>query len=138
MAINESNDGQDLALELKKDFEEKIKEVIEGLKEGETTISQEGIQLVSTKGQYIMSVRGIPVAIIAKTGKDSYEFNYNLNNIQELEEVLKQNEEEFELFKDTYNVVIDNLKEGVIYNYSDMGIYKYVVVGNTNTINKIK
>lgn len=97
MAINESNDGQDLAVEIKKEFEKKIKEVIEELKEGETTISQEGIQLASTKGQYIMSVRGIPVAIIAKTGKDSYEFNYNLNNIQELEEVLKQNEEEFKL-----------------------------------------
>lgn len=97
MSVNESNDGQDLALNLKKEFEKKIKEVMEKLKEGETTISQEGIQLTLTKGQYIMSVHGIPVAIIAKTGKDSYDFNYNLNNIKELEELLKQNEEEFKL-----------------------------------------
>ena len=45
---------------------------------------------------------------------------------------------EFELFKDSYNVVIDNLKEGKVYNYSDYGIYKYEVTGNSNTINKIK
>lgn len=45
---------------------------------------------------------------------------------------------EFKLFKDSYNALINNLKDGEIYNYSDYGIYKYVVVGNSNTINKIK
>ena len=45
---------------------------------------------------------------------------------------------EFKLFKDSYNSLISNLKDGVIYNYSDLAVYKYVVIGNSNTINKIK
>lgn len=98
MAENDSNEGQDLALKMKKEFEIEVKKAIVELNEGEATVSQEGLQVIATKGkQYIMSVRGIPVAIISKTERDTYEFKYSISNMQKLEEQLKQNQEQFEL-----------------------------------------
>lgn len=85
MAENESMEGKDLASEQKREFEEKLLEQIEELKEGETTTSIEGIEVTKIKGGYTVKLRGVDFAIISEEG----EFSYNRANLKEIKQTLQ-------------------------------------------------
>lgn len=86
MEDNESMDEKDLAKEEKREFEEKVLEAIEGLKDGHTTISTEGLEVTKYGKQGIMRMRNITIAIIDKDGH----FTYNKENFAKLKETLKE------------------------------------------------
>ena len=86
MAENEGMEGKDLAQKEKKDFENKLLEVIENLKNGHTTISTEGLEVTNFGGQFILKMRGINFGIVSEEGK----FSYNKANFIKLKQTLQE------------------------------------------------
>ena len=89
MAENEGMEGKDLAKDKKVEFEAKIMQVVENLKNGHTSISTEGLEVSNYDGQYVLKMRGIEFAIIRENSNDSYSFEYNTKNYKELIETLQ-------------------------------------------------
>lgn len=84
MAENDAMEGKDLALKEKKEFEERILEVIQDLKEGQTTISIEGLEVSNNKGTYEIKLKGICFGLVSKDG----EFTYNKENFKQVKKAL--------------------------------------------------
>ena len=84
MAENDTMEGKDLAIKEKKEFEERVLEAIENLKEGQTTTSTEGLEVTNNKGNYIIKLKGIPFGLISKDGK----FTYNKENFKQVKNTL--------------------------------------------------
>lgn len=84
MAENDAMEGKDLAVKEKKEFEERVLEAIQDLKEGQTTISTEGLEVTNNKDNYIIKLRGIPFGLISKDGK----FMYNKENFKQVKKAL--------------------------------------------------
>ena len=85
MAENEGMEGKDLAIKEKQEFEKQVLEAIKELKTGETTISQEGIEVTNYGEQYTIKLKGITFGIIDKEGN----FTYNKNNFIEAKKALE-------------------------------------------------
>lgn len=86
MAENEGMEGKDLAIKEKKEFEERVLEAIQDLKEGQTTISIEGLEVTNSKDNYIIKLKGIPFGLISKDGK----FTYNKENFKQVKKALEE------------------------------------------------
>lgn len=86
MAENDAMEGKDLALKEKKEFEDRVLEAIKNLKEGQTTISIEGLEVTNNKGNYIIKLKGIPFGLVSKDG----EFTYSRENFEQVKETLKE------------------------------------------------
>lgn len=84
MAENDAMEGKDLAIKEKKEFEERVLEAIQNLKEGQTTISTEGLEVTNNKDNYIIKLKGIPFGLIRKDGK----FTYNKENFRQVKKAL--------------------------------------------------
>lgn len=84
MAENDAMEGKDLAIKEKKEFEERVLEAIQDLKEGQTTISTEGLEVTNSKDNYIIKLKGIPFGLIRKDG----EFTYNKENFRQVKKAL--------------------------------------------------
>ena len=84
--MDEGNVGKDLALKEKQEFEEQILEAIKDLKTGETTISEEGIEVTNYGGQATIKLKDITFGIIDKEGN----FTYNKENFVQIKKVLEQ------------------------------------------------
>lgn len=84
MEENDAMEGKDLAIKEKKEFEEKVLEAIRDLKEGQTTISTEGLEVTNSKDNYIIKLKGIPFGLISKDG----EFTYNKENFKQVKKAL--------------------------------------------------
>lgn len=86
MAENEGMEGKDLAIKEKKEFEQKVLEAIKDLKEGETTISIEGLEVTNCKDNYTIKLKGITFGIIDRNGN----FTYNRENFREVKKALEE------------------------------------------------
>lgn len=86
MAENDAMEGKDLAIKEKKEFEERVLEAIQELKEGQTTISTEGLEITNSKDNYIIKLKGIPFGLISKDGK----FTYNKENFKQVKKALEE------------------------------------------------
>ncbi len=86
MEENDAMEGKDLALEEKKKFEERILEVIQDLKEGQTTTSVEGLEVSNNKGTYEIKLKGICFGLVSKDGK----FTYSKGNVKQIKETLQE------------------------------------------------
>lgn len=86
MAENDAMEGKDLAIKEKREFEEKVLEAIQNLKEGQTTISTEGLEVTNNKDNYIIKLKGIPFGLISKDGK----FTYSKENFRQVKEALAE------------------------------------------------
>lgn len=84
MAENDAMEGKDLEIKEKKEFEERVLEAIQNLKEGQTTISTEGLEVTNNKDNYIIKLKGIPFGLIRKDGK----FTYNKENFRQVKKAL--------------------------------------------------
>lgn len=84
--MDEGNVGKDLALKEKQEFEEQILEAIKNLKTGETTISEEGIEVANYGGQATIKLKGITFGIIDKEGN----FTYNKENFAQIKKALEE------------------------------------------------
>ena len=84
---DESMEGKDLALEEKmKEFELNILEIIEDLKEGESTTSIEGLRITKSKDNYMLELKDITFGILDKDGN----FTYNKSGLKEIKKALAE------------------------------------------------
>ena len=72
MEENETLEGKDLAEEEKKEEKNRLIEVIQNLKTGQTTISTEGLEITNYGGLYTLKMRGITFGTFNKTGNPKY------------------------------------------------------------------
>lgn len=85
MAENEGMEGKDLAVEEKKNFQEKVLEQIAKLKNGESKIIIGELEATKIGDQAILKVRGKSIAIVREKN-----IEYNLSNFEELKKELNE------------------------------------------------